>query len=671
MRRLALAALPAALLLAACLSFHGPKGPPTGTYAERLEVYARLLQMEDRRYYDPLTVGYVSGSPDPWVRAKTALACGRLHDPDASPYLPVALRDPDAGVRRAAAFAIGVSGDTRLVRFLVPALADGDPETAANAAEALGKLGGEDAIAALLRAAAAADGPRAAAALALFRFSEERVVRALSPLAGGAAPPYRTAVVYALARKPRAEAVPALRQALGGSADVAPLAARALGILGDAESVPALVALAPASDPSVAIQALLALEKIGAKGKLGDAARAAALARSGDARPGVAVAALRALSRFPADEEVAARLAAVAAQKGWRGQTALVSLARVKGEAARPMLVAALGAKELEPRLAVAEALGVVPEALAKDLLASVLKDSAARVRALALGSAPKAILEASAPLLAAALGDPDASVRSAALDAAAPLSDRPELAAAWRRGFDLSFAKESDDAVGALDAAVARADGGRALVEARVDDRDPVVRDKARRLMREKFHETRAFVKIPIETGRTLADYRTLARSANEASFAADVALARGGSFRIELAAEDAPMTVASFVALARRRFFDGNTIHRVVPDFVVQAGDPRGDGSGGPGYAIRDEINPLRYKRAAVGMALSGPDTGGSQWFVTLAPQPHLDGGYTVFGAVVRGMDDADRIEQDDVIAKISIEERPREARPAGFLP
>jgi cyclophilin family peptidyl-prolyl cis-trans isomerase len=93
----------------------------------------------------------------------------------------------------------------------------------------------------------------------------------------------------------------------------------------------------------------------------------------------------------------------------------------------------------------------------------------------------------------------------------------------------------------------------------------------------------------------------------------------------------------------------------HRVVPDFVVQAGDPRGDGWGGPGYALRDEINRLRYQRGAVGMALSGPDTGGSQFFVTLSPQPHLDGGYTVFGAIVDGEALLDVIRQGDRLVRI----------------
>jgi cyclophilin family peptidyl-prolyl cis-trans isomerase len=95
----------------------------------------------------------------------------------------------------------------------------------------------------------------------------------------------------------------------------------------------------------------------------------------------------------------------------------------------------------------------------------------------------------------------------------------------------------------------------------------------------------------------------------------------------------------------------------HRVVPNFVLQDGDPRGDGSGGPGYVIRDEINGHRYLRGTLGMALSGPDTGGSQFFIAHSPQPHLDGGYTVFGRVVAGMDAADRVVQDDPILSIEV--------------
>lgn len=122
-------------------------------------------------------------------------------------------------------------------------------------------------------------------------------------------------------------------------------------------------------------------------------------------------------------------------------------------------------------------------------------------------------------------------------------------------------------------------------------------------------------------------------------------------------LFASDAPLTVYNLMSLADDGYFDGQLFHRVVPNFVVQAGDPRGDGNGGPGYAIRDELNRHRYLRGTLGMALSGPDTGGSQFFVTHSPQPHLDGGYTVFGQLADGGDVLDRIVQGDRIVRVTL--------------
>src|SRR4030095_14669345 len=119
----------------------------------------------------------------------------------------------------------------------------------------------------------------------------------------------------------------------------------------------------------------------------------------------------------------------------------------------------------------------------------------------------------------------------------------------------------------------------------------------------------------------------------------------------------KEAPQTVANFVRLAERRYFDGLAIHRVVPNFVIQDGDPTGTGSGGPGYSIRCEYNRLRYEPGMVGMALAGKDTGGSQWFITHSPQPHLDGRYTIFAHVVRGMDVANKIVQGDRILRVEI--------------
>ena len=112
------------------------------------------------------------------------------------------------------------------------------------------------------------------------------------------------------------------------------------------------------------------------------------------------------------------------------------------------------------------------------------------------------------------------------------------------------------------------------------------------------------------------------------------------------------------TFVTLARKGFFDGLSVHRVVPDFVIQSGDPRGDGEGGPGFTIRDELNGRPYLRGTVGMALDlWRDTGGSQFFITHSPQPHLDAKYTVFGRVIAGMDVVDQIQQGDIIRRVRV--------------
>jgi cyclophilin family peptidyl-prolyl cis-trans isomerase len=160
------------------------------------------------------------------------------------------------------------------------------------------------------------------------------------------------------------------------------------------------------------------------------------------------------------------------------------------------------------------------------------------------------------------------------------------------------------------------------------------------------------------VQTRNTASDYRrAMARIGRRVT--ATVVTSRG-SFTIQFQPDNAPLTIDNFVQLAKRGYFNGQTIPRVVPNFVIQAGDPRGDQNGGPGYTIRCEINPVLFERAAVGMALSGKDTGGSQWFVTHSPQPHLDGGYTVFGQVIRGMDVVDNISRGDVIRRVIVNER-----------
>jgi peptidyl-prolyl cis-trans isomerase B (cyclophilin B) len=130
-------------------------------------------------------------------------------------------------------------------------------------------------------------------------------------------------------------------------------------------------------------------------------------------------------------------------------------------------------------------------------------------------------------------------------------------------------------------------------------------------------------------------------------------------GAVRAELFPEKAPLTVANFVNLARRGFYDGLKFHRVIPDFMVQGGCPQGTGTGGPGYKFEDETsNGVRHERGVLSMANAGPNTNGSQFFITHVATPWLDGKHTVFGKVTDGMDVVDKIAQGDTIKSVKIE-------------
>ena len=135
-------------------------------------------------------------------------------------------------------------------------------------------------------------------------------------------------------------------------------------------------------------------------------------------------------------------------------------------------------------------------------------------------------------------------------------------------------------------------------------------------------------------------------------------------GTFVIEVDPDGVPYAAGNFIALAVNHFYDGLTFHRVEPGFVIQGGDPKGNGTGGPGYSIPDEDGPLLHVEGAVAWAKSGPNTAGSQWYVTLAPTPELDHKYTVFGKVVSGMDVVKQISVGDVMKKVTVS-----GLPAGF--
>ncbi len=130
-------------------------------------------------------------------------------------------------------------------------------------------------------------------------------------------------------------------------------------------------------------------------------------------------------------------------------------------------------------------------------------------------------------------------------------------------------------------------------------------------------------------------------------------------GPIRIELAADKAPLTVANFVNLSQRGYYDGLNFHRVINDFMVQGGCPQGSGTGGPGYRFEDEAkNGLGHERGVLAMANAGPGTNGSQFFITHVACPWLDGKHTVFGKVLEGMDIVDSVRQGDIIKSVTIE-------------
>ncbi|MGQ0760678.1 MAG: peptidylprolyl isomerase [Acidobacteriota bacterium] len=194
--------------------------------------------------------------------------------------------------------------------------------------------------------------------------------------------------------------------------------------------------------------------------------------------------------------------------------------------------------------------------------------------------------------------------------------------------------------------------------IKTALDSRDHLLRRRAASLLKANAVGDFSDRIGTVQTRNTEADYRrAIARIGKKPTA---TVVTNKGSFTIEFLPEDATLNIDNFLQLAKRGYFNGQTIPRVVPNFVVQAGDPRGDQNGGPGYTIRCEINAVPYERASVGMALSGKDTGGSQWFVTHSPQPHLDGGYTVFGRVIRGMEVVDRIARGDRIVRVVVNER-----------
>ncbi|HEX9103585.1 MAG TPA: peptidylprolyl isomerase, partial [Polyangia bacterium] len=286
-----------------------------------------------------------------------------------------------------------------------------------------------------------------------------------------------------------------------------------------------------------------------------------------------------------------------------------------------------------------------------------------------------EALVDAGGPELAKLAASPHAAVREAAAEGADAATtkrlladgDAPVVAAAAERAEKLKLA----DAASEIAAALARVRGPdaveaqQALLSAAAALELKAAIPAARALVDAEPYALRQAAAHALSTleGRTIVARPPSPppRSSGPAPKLPPTTVrlrTTRGIIRARLWVDDAPRTAANFIALARKRFYDKLTFHRVVPDFVSQGGDPRGDGAGGPGYMIPCEIGMRRYGEGVLGMALSGRDTGGSQFFFTQAPAPHLDGRYTAFGEVLSGLDVVDTLVEGDVILELTVE-------------
>jgi cyclophilin family peptidyl-prolyl cis-trans isomerase len=611
------------------------------------------------------------------VRRRAALAIGRVGLPEGVAALVPVLSDADPEVRQMAAYAMGLIADRSARDPLVAALDDPAPVVKGSAAEALGMIGDASAapaIAKMVAAIAASDAfaqppsddldaardtPQAAFRLGVYALVKLKAYDsfAAAVLDSAGAPrvrwwpvayafqrledPRGLQALLALVKEPHpftrafaAKGLGAMNDRAAGTAllplvtaperPVAIEAIRSLGRLREATAAPALIkiALAPKEHHHLRIEAATALGSITAAGVYD-----ALLDLLGDPAPPVRAAAIRSLARLDPEGFVTV-LSGLDPDTHWSVRSALAEvLGDLTVEAGMPRLRAMLSDPEPKVLPAVIAAIAKLHPADAGTLLMGQLKASDPAVRATAARS----------------LGE------------LKPAEGPAALAEAYQRSLDDTTYIGRAAALTALTAYGAEA--ATPLLTSALADKDWAVRQRAATLLAQLSPATDARLRIRPAPSAKNADWYALATLTNPPVSTHVYVDTDRGSIQIELAVLDAPITVDNFVSLARQGYFDGTVIHRVVPNFVVQAGDPRGDGEGGPGYTIRDEINQRPYLRGTVGMALDWADTGGSQFFVTHSPQPHLDGRYTVFGRVISGMDVVDQIEQWDVIRRVRV--------------
>ena len=646
--------------------------------------------LEDTRSPDVTRLaGLLQSSPDPLVRWRVCRAYGRLQDSTTvTGLLDVLGRDPDARVRAEAAFALGQIGAPAreaVVALGYRAREDGDLATRARAIEALGKIGDRRSTGTVASFLAHPEAELSReAAIACWRLSDSTAVIMLGEAAKGPDPWTRAFVAFALERAPMPQyGIKALALlAADSNVVVRAYAARALGRQRTKDALGPLVPLC--GDPAVPVR----ISAVRALGALADsAALPQALAALGDADPNVRETAastlqalrsrdaLPALRKVLADRDGGVRLAAARAVAALAPETAAAdlgpltadperwvragvfeALGRVEGEAARQTVrkvAAGLrpvgGAASPEERSGAFSALAADPAAAraGRAEILSGLTDAAWLTAAAACEPAGVSRDSTLVPALTALLArNPAPGEVDVPLGVLGAFTAMGESAArgpgvpALRAALDSMLVDPDARLRAATDQAYAAVFGVAAATEARRVHPAPAWKPAALAPYREALAACDSTGAVGRVTGATLVTAR--------------------GPIEWVFTTREAPETVRNFVTLAERGYFDGLIVHRVVPYFVAQDGDPSATGSGGPGYAIRCEYNRLRYDTGAVGMALSGKDTGGSQWFVTHGPQPHLDARYTIFAHVVDGQDAVDRLRRGDRIERVTIHRR-----------
>jgi cyclophilin family peptidyl-prolyl cis-trans isomerase/HEAT repeat protein len=709
-----LLALGLALSAGACASAPPPPPPPpTITTAQKV---ASILWLEDLRVLrdpnppapvvpPPPTTGrrgaavVVAAPPpvadllalatdsDPRVRRRTAIALGRIGLPEGRPALESLIKDADDDVRQMGAFGLGLLGDRAAVPALVEVVrADASLLVRGRAAEALGLIGDPTAIAAIGELVAATASHAAVTSMApdemgwplapeaeAFRLGLYALVRlrgsdpklydpkAYDAIAAAVLDPQGQPLVrwwpvaYALQRAADPRAVPALITLLGGpGAYASAFAARGLAAHTDPRAVGALLGVLTAKQPYAAVR-VQAVRGLGRSKDPRASKPLVALLDQPKLDAGLRLEVVGALGQLRARDAYDVLVDFVSDPWPALRGAALRALAQVDSEG----FMILLSGMDLDPdwtvRAAVVEALATIEGPATPARIAAYLNDSDQRV----IPTVLRALVRVKAPDVEARLVErlksEDVTVRATAASLLGDLkaaAAAPALAAA----FEAARADAVYDArAAALEALAAiRADGIAARLTETLNDRDWAMRVKARQLLRELDASSTAQAARPAPIRVERPAYDTLSAPTVSPRVFIDT---RKGSIELTLLVNDAPITCDNFITLASKGFFNGLRLHRVVPDFVMQDGDPRGDGTGGPGYSIRDELNEQPYLRGTLGMALDWADTGGSQFFITHSPQPHLDAKYTVFGRVVAGMDVVDALQVGDVIERVRV--------------